>query len=87
MRWLLLAAVLLAGCSKSDDGPSCEKVVGNMMTVTRSAMTGHGNMELSNQQAMIDQCVARKMPASQRSCLAAAKDLATIAACSPPPKP
>jgi hypothetical protein len=86
MRCLLLAAVMFAGCSKSDDGPSCEKVVDNMMTVTKAAMTGHGNMELSNKKAMIDQCIARKMPASQRTCLAAAKDLAMIAACSPPPK-
>ncbi len=83
MRCLILAVVLFAGCSKSDDGPSCEKVVDNMMAVTKTAMTGHGDMELSNKKAMIDQCVARKMPASQRTCLVAAKDLAAIAACSP----
>jgi hypothetical protein len=86
MRNLVVAIVLLGGCGKSDEGPSCDKVVDNMMAVTKQALTGHGNMELQNKQAMVDQCTARKMTAAQRTCLVSAKDLAAIAACSPPAK-
>lgn len=82
MRWILVVA-LIAGCSKTDEGPSCDKVVDNMLAVTKTAMTGHGDMELGNRKQMVDQCIARKMPAEQRTCLATAKDLNTIASCSP----
>ncbi|MBL0217942.1 MAG: hypothetical protein IPQ07_29190 [Myxococcales bacterium] len=83
MRWLVIATLMFTGCSKADDGPSCDQVVDSMMAVTKQAMTGHGDMEVQNKKAMVDQCVARKMSADQRRCLVAAKDLAAIAACTP----
>jgi hypothetical protein len=46
-------------------------------------MTGHGDMELGNKKQMVDQCISRKMSAEQRTCLATAKDLNTIASCTP----
>ena len=82
MRWILVVS-LMAGCSKKDEGPSCDKVVDNMLAVTKTAMTGHGDMELGNKKQMVDQCTARKMSGEQRTCLAAAKDLNAIAACTP----
>ena len=80
MRWILVFTVI-AGCSKKNEGPSCDKVVDNMLAVTKTEMTGHGNMELGNKRQMVDQCIARKMSAEQRGCLATAKDLNAIAAC------
>lgn len=90
MRWILIAALPLtllgAACSKkSDDGPSCDKVVDNMMAVTKQQLSGHGGIEVQNKKAMVEQCLARKMPAEQRQCLATAKDLTGIAGCSKPP--
>ena len=83
MRWLLLLA--LVGCGSKDDGTTCEKVVENMMTITKQAMpAGHDGMDAGNsKKAMIDQCVARKMSAEQRRCLATAKDVTGMAACTP----
>lgn len=83
MRWLILVA--LASCGSKDDGPSCEKVVDNMLVITKSAMpAGHDGMDAGNsKKAMIDQCVARKMSADERRCLASAKDVAGMAACTP----
>lgn len=84
MRWLILVA--LAGCGSKDDGPSCEQVVDNMLTITKQAMpAGHDGMEMQNRKAMVDQCVARKMSAEQRRCLATAKDVTGMAACTPKP--
>ena len=80
MRWLLVLAVVSACSKKADDGPPCSAVVDNLMTVTKAQLTGHGGMEVQNRKAMIDQC-ERKMPAAQRACLVAAKDLAAIATC------
>ncbi|MBL9013216.1 MAG: hypothetical protein JNL83_03515 [Myxococcales bacterium] len=87
MRWLMLLA--LVGCGSKDDGPSCEKVVDNMLVITKSAMpAGHGDMDAGNsKKAMIDQCVARKMSAEQRRCLATAKDVTGMAACTPAQPP
>ena len=86
MRWLMLVA--LAACGSKDDGPSCDKVVDNMMAITKSAMpAGHDGMEMQNRKAMVDQCVARKMSADERRCLAAAKDVTGMAACTPKSAP
>lgn len=83
MRWIVVAALFASACSKSDDGPPCEKVVENMMAITKAAMpAGHDGMVMQNQKQMLDQCVARKMSAEQRRCLVAAKDVTTMAACS-----
>ena len=83
MRWLMFLA--LAACGSKDDGPPCEKVVENMMSITKQAMpAGHDGMDAgNNKKAMIDQCVARKMSAEQRRCLATAKDVTGMAACTP----
>jgi len=82
---LALAAV---GCAKkSADGPSCGAVVDNMMAVTKQQLTGHGELEVQNRTAMIEQCEKRDLTAAQRTCLVGAKDLAQIAACTPRPKP
>ena len=70
------------GESKSD-GPSCEKVVDNMMAITKAAMpAGHDGMAMQNRKQMLDQCEARKMSAEQRTCLVDAKDITQMAACS-----
>jgi hypothetical protein len=81
MRWIVVAALVLGACAKSDDAPPCAAVVDNMIAVTKQQMSSHGGMELQNRKAMIDQCEQRKMPAEQRRCLAAAKDLTGIAGC------
>lgn len=80
---VLLVASLIACSNKSASGPSCDKVVDNMLAVTKTQLTGHGDMELGNRKVMIEQCEARKMPADQRTCLVTAKDLTAIAACTP----
>ena len=93
MRWLaapLALALALVACSKSsgpspDPGPTCAEVVDNMMTVTKQQLTGHGHLELQNRQVMIDTCEGRKLTAAERTCLATAKDLSGIAACTPKP--
>jgi hypothetical protein len=83
----LLSLVLGGACSKSksDDGPPCTTVVDNMMMVTKQAMSGHGDLEVQNRKVMIDQCEKRSLTAAQKTCLATAKDLAGIAACTPRP--
>jgi hypothetical protein len=87
MSRLLAASLLLfaGACSKStsDKGPPCATVVDNMMAVTKQAMSGHGDLELQNRKVMIDQCEKRSLTAAQKTCLATAKDLAGIAACTP----
>ncbi len=89
-KLLLLAALTLMACSKKSEGPSCGAVVDNMMAVTKQQMTGHGELEVQNRSAMIEQCEKRSLTPAQRTCLAGAKDLAAIAGCTPratPPKP
>ena len=83
MRALLFVALI--GCGSKDDGPSCDKVVDNMLLITKSAMPpGHEGMDGgNNRKQMVDQCVKRNMPADQRRCLATAKDVAGMAACTP----
>jgi len=87
---LVVAALTLAACSKKSEGPDCGAVVDNMMAVTKQQMTGHGQLEVQNRTVMVEQCEKRNLTAAQRTCLAGAKDLAAIAACTPrpaPPKP
>lgn len=87
MRWLAVSLVFtFAACSTSSDpGPSCAQIVDNMMTVTKQQLTGHGHLELQNRQQMIETCEQRELTPAQRRCLATAKDLAGIAACTPRP--
>lgn len=90
---LALLAALLVGCSKKEDaGPSCDKVVDHMLEVTKQMLPGHGDQPMGDRKAMIDQCVQRNMPASQRRCLVAAKSFEDLAKCrsderKPPPSP
>ena len=85
MRILLLVLVA-AACSKTaDKGPSCAQVVDNMMTVTKQQLTGHGDLEVQNRGQMIEQCEKRDLTVDQKKCLATAKDLTGIAACTPKP--
>lgn len=85
MRKLVLLIVLLGACSKKPDGPPCSAVVDNMMAVTKQQMTGHGELEVQNRTAMVEQCEKRNLTPAQRTCLVTAKDLAAIAACTPRP--
>lgn len=80
-RLVLLAALLVACSKKQDAGPPCDKVVDHMLELTKQMLAGHGDQQLGDRQAMIDQCVQRKLPASERSCLLAAKSLEDLAKC------
>src|SRR5688500_20318719 len=88
-RLALLVALLVACGSKKqeDQGPSCDKVVDHMLDLTKQMLPGHGDQPMGDRKAMIDQCVQRKMPASMRSCLLAAKPPDEPAACRRAGKP
>lgn len=76
----LLVALALVGC-KADPGPACPQIVDHMLEVTKQQLTGHGNLELGNRKQMIDICEGRKLDATQRRCIMAAKTLAALAEC------
>lgn len=88
MRALLLV-LTLAACSKkadtSDKGPACPEVVDHMVTVMRQGLTGHAGVDLGDRDQMIAQCEARRMSATERRCMATAKDLGQLASCRPKP--
>jgi hypothetical protein len=87
MRALLLVLTLTA-CSKktaTDTGPACPDVVDHMVIVMRQGLTGHSGVDLGDRQQMIAQCEARHMNATERRCMATAKDLAQLASCRPKP--
>ncbi|MEO8705202.1 MAG: hypothetical protein ABI867_34470 [Kofleriaceae bacterium] len=81
MRWIAIAGLVVAACSKSDPGPSCEQVVDHMLEVTKSQLVGHGDGVQSQRAAMVKQCKDRDMPAATRKCLVAATTLTQIAEC------
>lgn len=86
MRALLCFVLVLAACSsktKPDPGPTCDKVVDNMLIVMKQGLTGHDSVQLGNRDQMIAQCEQRNMTADERRCLATATDLAGLAACRP----
>lgn len=87
MRYALVAVLFVAACGgkKAADVPSCEKVVDNMLAVTKQAMPGHGDMELGNKKQMVAECEKRGLTDEQKKCMATAKDLNGLAACSPKP--
>jgi hypothetical protein len=89
MRFALAAVLVLSACSskKAADVPSCEKVVDNMLAVTKQAMPGHGDMELGNKKQMTAECEKRNLTDDQKRCIATAKDLNTLATCTPKPAP
>ena len=58
-----------------------------MLDLTKQMLPGHGDQPMGDRKAMIDQCVQRKMPASMRSCLLAAKSLDELAQCRRAGKP
>lgn len=89
MRWSLcspivaLAVALAAGCGKREQEkvPSCAELTEHLYEVTRIAYPGHGDMEMGNRKAEIEACEQRNLPAAERRCMMAAKDLAGVAAC------
>lgn len=88
MRFLLAALLVLSACSskkKAADVPSCEKVVDNMLAVTKQAMPGHGDMEMGNKKQMTAECEKRNLTDDQKRCIATAKDLNGLATCTPKP--
>ena len=86
MRIVLATLLVLSACSKkAADVPSCEKVVDNMLAVTKTAMPGHGDMEMGNKKQMTAECEKRNLTDDQKRCLVAAKDLNGLAACTPKP--
>jgi hypothetical protein len=89
MRALLVTALLVVGCSKSnhaDVGPACGDVVDHMLAVMKAGLTGHDTVALGNRDQMIAQCEQRKMSATERRCLLNAKAIADLAACHPKAK-
>jgi hypothetical protein len=87
MRYALAALLFVAACGgkKAADVPSCDKVVDNMLAVTKTAMPGHGDMEMGNKKQMVAECEKRGLTDDQKRCLATAKDLNGLAGCTPPP--
>ncbi|MFN0247963.1 MAG: hypothetical protein ACKV2T_13825 [Kofleriaceae bacterium] len=87
MRFVLAAVFVLSACSskKAADVPSCEKIVDNMLTITKAAMPAHGDMELGNKKQMAAECEKRGLSDEQKRCMATAKDLNGLAACTPKP--
>lgn len=86
MRFALAALLVLSACSKkAADVPSCDKVVDNMLAVTKSAMPGHGDMEMGNKKQMVAECEKRNLTDDQKRCIATAKDLNALAGCTPAP--
>lgn len=86
---LFVVALLACGSSKKkeDPGPTCSQVVDHMLEIMKGGLTGHGNVEMGNRQQMLDQCESRKLTPTQRKCMLAANNIATLANCSAPPKP
>lgn len=80
-RLVLVAALLITGCKKGDPGPSCDKVVDHMLELTKQMMPGHDTESLGNRNQLIAECKQRKMPASVRTCLLAAKSFNHLADC------
>lgn len=87
MRFVLAAVLVLSACSskKAADVPSCETIVDNMLAVTKTAMPGHGDMEMGNKKQMTAECEKRGLSDEQKKCLATAKDLNGLATCTPKP--
>jgi len=88
MRATLFALLaVVAACKKADPPPACPQVVDHMLEVMKTGLTGHGNLELGNRKQMIDQCEQRKLSATERRCMLAAKDLPALASCRAQPTP
>jgi hypothetical protein len=85
-RFVMIAALLVAACNKTktDSGPSCDKVVDHMQVLMKQMMPGHDEAALGDRKQMIAQCEQRKMPASVRRCLVEAKSFNDLAACQKP---
>jgi small lipoprotein (TIGR04454 family) len=75
--------VILVGCGgKTDEGPSCDKVVDHMLEVTKTQLSGHEGANFNSQRkAMVAQCETRKMSSEMRTCLVGATTIAEIAKC------
>src|SRR5574338_1207759 len=91
-RFVMIAALLVAACNKSDPGPPCGKVVDHVQELMKQMMPGHDEAALGDRTHMIAQCEQRKMPAKVRRCLVDAKTFNDLAACQaqgpkPPTRP
>jgi hypothetical protein len=58
-----------------------------MLEITKQQLAGHGDQQLGDRAAMIQQCEKRKLSPAARNCLIAAKTLAAIAECQPSKPP
>lgn len=89
MRTTLFALVVLASaCSKKPGGPSaptCSQVTDHVLEIMKGGLTNHGGLEMGNHKQLVDQCEARKLSPAQRTCMVAAKDVTSLAACSSAP--
>ena len=91
MTRIALPAVILfglLGCSKKeqqkeDPGPPCSQVVDKMVEITMQVVPGHDPSMFGDKKQMIAECEQRKMPASQRKCIVAAKTKDDLAKCRP----
>ncbi|HLL24864.1 MAG TPA: hypothetical protein VK427_22175 [Kofleriaceae bacterium] len=86
MKRIVLAFVLAACSEKSakqaDTGPSCAEVTDNMLKIMQAQYPGHGDMgAMGNREQTIQQCEVRKMPASEKRCIVAAKTVEDLGAC------
>ena len=90
MTRIILVAAFLFGCSKKakeDPGPPCDQVVDKMVEITMQVVPGHDPSMFGDKKQMIAECEQRKMPASQRKCIVAAKNKDDLAKCRPSPAP
>jgi hypothetical protein len=96
MKWLALVFVVLAACSKPDEGPPCAKVMDHVLDLMKSTQGGHGGMNLGSRETMISSCEQRHLPKEVRDCMINSKDITHLANCSrmnavppapPPPRP
>lgn len=79
----LAIVMLLVACSKSEEkAPTCAEVTDHMLKVVQIAYPGHGDMGArGNRDAEIQKCEARKMSATERRCILAAKTMEAIGEC------
>jgi len=76
MKRIALVFLLCAACSKkaAEKVPTCAEVTANMLKIMQTKYPGHGDMgAMGNREQLIQQCEARKIPATEKRCIVAAK--------------
>lgn len=84
MRLLVLLALLAGACSKkaAEKVPTCAEVTDNMLKIVQAEFPGHGDMgAMGNRQAVVQQCEARNMSATEKRCIVKAKTKDDLASC------